>query len=56
MGRACSTNVCRLLVGKSEGKGAIGRRQRRRENNTNMDLREIRWDDGFRWLSLARSQ
>ena len=31
-------NVCRFLVGNTEGKRPLGRRRRRRENNTKLDL------------------
>jgi hypothetical protein len=46
MGMACSTygekmNAYRFLVGKPEGKAPLGRSRRRREDNIQMDLREI---------------
>jgi hypothetical protein len=46
MGRACSThgekrNACRILVGKPEGKGPLGRPRCGWEDNIGMDLREI---------------
>jgi hypothetical protein len=31
-------NVCRVLAGNIEGKRPLGRRRRRRENNTKLDL------------------
>jgi hypothetical protein len=34
-------NVCRILVGKPEGKRPLGRPRRRWEDNIKMDLREI---------------
>jgi hypothetical protein len=34
-------NVCKVLVGKSEGKRAFGRPRRRWEGGIKMDLREI---------------
>jgi hypothetical protein len=49
---ACSThgvmrNACKILVGKPEGKRALGNR-RRLEDNIKMDLTEIDW------INLAR--
>jgi hypothetical protein len=37
-------NVCRILVGKPEGKRPLGRPRRRWEDNIKMDLRQIGWD------------
>jgi hypothetical protein len=45
-------NVCKVLVGKPEGKRPLGRRWRRWEDGIRMDLREIGlgvWI-GFDWL------
>jgi hypothetical protein len=36
-------NAYRILVGKPEGKGQLGRPRRRSEDNIRMDLREIGW-------------
>jgi hypothetical protein len=56
MVRACSThgktNAYRVLVGKSEGKRPAGRSRRRCEDNTKMNLREIRWG-GMDWIDLT---
>jgi hypothetical protein len=41
MGKACSTNGGRGLVGKPEGKRPLGRPRRRWVDNIKMDLREI---------------
>jgi hypothetical protein len=46
MGRACSTygekqNICRILVGKPEGKRPLGRPRRRWVDNIKMYLKEI---------------
>ena len=46
MGWACSMygerrGVCRVLVGKPEGKRPLGRPRRRWENNVKMDLQEV---------------
>ena len=48
MGRSCSTygekrTAYRLLVGKPEGKRALGKPRRRREDTIKMDLREMGW-------------
>jgi hypothetical protein len=45
-------NVYRILIGKQEGKRLLGRPKHRRENNTNMDLREREWG-GMGWIHLA---
>jgi hypothetical protein len=45
-------NACRILVGKPEGKGPLGR-PRCREDNIKMDLREIGWG-GMDWIGLAQ--
>jgi hypothetical protein len=36
-------NAGRVLVGKPEGRGPLGRLGRRWEDNVKMDLREIEW-------------
>ena len=36
-----SRGVYRILVGKSEGKRALGRPGHKREDNINMDLQEV---------------
>jgi hypothetical protein len=48
VGRAGSTtgerrNACRMLMGKPEGKGPLGRSSRRYADNIKMDLREVGW-------------
>jgi hypothetical protein len=45
--------VCRVLVGRPEGKRQLGRPRRRWENNIKMDLREI-GIDGANWIQLAQ--
>ncbi|KAJ4449036.1 hypothetical protein ANN_00430 [Periplaneta americana] len=42
-----SRNAYRVLVGRPDGKRPLGRSRRRRENNINMDLREIRHIGGM---------
>jgi hypothetical protein len=55
MGRVCSTNEYRILVGKPEGTRPIGRPRRRREDNIRTDLREI--GSGFmEWIDLAQNR
>jgi hypothetical protein len=41
-------SVCRILVGRPEGKRSLGRPGRRGEDNIKMDLREIRIDGANR--------
>jgi hypothetical protein len=45
--------VCRVLVGRSEGKRPLGRPRRRWEDNIKMDLREI-GIDRENWIRLAQ--
>jgi hypothetical protein len=47
--------VYRILVGRSEGKRAVGRPRRRCEDNIKMDLREI-GIDGANWIRLAQDR
>jgi hypothetical protein len=46
-------NVCRLLVGKPEGKRPLGRPRRRRIDNIKMDLLEIGLNV-VDWIGLAQ--
>jgi hypothetical protein len=48
-------NVYRLLVGKPEGKRALGRTRRRWVDNIKMDLLEIVWG-GMDWIGLAQDR
>jgi hypothetical protein len=48
-------NAYRILVGKPEGKRALGRLRRRWEDNIRMDLREIGWD-GMDRIDLAQDR
>jgi hypothetical protein len=45
----------RVLVGKPEGRGPLGRPRRRWEDNIKMDLREI-VIDGANWIRLAQDR
>jgi hypothetical protein len=47
--------VCRVLVGKPEGKRALGRRRRRWEDNIKMDLQEIGCGV-MDWIELAQDR
>jgi len=45
--------VCRVLVGKPEGKRPLGRPRRRWEDNIKTDLQEVEcW--GLVWMELAQ--
>jgi hypothetical protein len=55
MGRACSTNGYRILVGKPEGKRPLGRLRRRWVDNIKMYLRKVGWD-GMDWIELAQDR
>jgi hypothetical protein len=48
-------NVYRVLVGKPEGKGPLGRPRRRREDVIKTDLKEIGWG-GVEWMRLAQDR
>ena len=45
--------VHRVLVGKPEGKGPLGRPRRRWEDNIKMDLREVGARTGWSWLRIG---
>jgi len=47
--------VCRVLVGKPEGKRPLGRLRRRCENNNNTDLQEVGCVD-MEWIVLAQDR
>jgi hypothetical protein len=48
-------NAYRLLVGKPEVKGPLGRPRRRWVDNIKMDIREKGWD-GVDWMAEDRDQ
>jgi hypothetical protein len=48
-------NAYRILVGKPEGKGPLGRPRHRWVDNIKMDLREIGWG-GVDWIDLTRDR
>jgi hypothetical protein len=48
-------NVCRVLVGKPQGKRPLGRPRRRWEDDVKMDHREIGWG-GVDCIDLAEDR
>jgi hypothetical protein len=55
MGRGEKRNVCKLLVGKQEGKRPLGRPRWRWVDNIKMELGEIGWG-GVDWTGLAQDK
>jgi len=47
--------VCRVLVGKPEGRRPLGRPRRRWEDNIKMDLQELGCK-GMDWIELAEDR
>jgi hypothetical protein len=45
-------NVCRVLVGKPEGKGALRRPSQRRGDDIKIDLKVVVWNN-VNWINLA---
>jgi hypothetical protein len=39
--------ACRILVGRPEGRGPLGRPRRRWEGNIKIDLQEVGWEHGL---------
>jgi hypothetical protein len=52
---ADSRGVHRVSVGKPEGRGPLGRRRRRWENNIKMDLQEVGCG-GVDWIDLVQDR
>jgi hypothetical protein len=60
MNGSCSTNgekrnVYRLLMGKPEGRGPLGRPRHRWVDNIRMDFGKMRWGD-VDWIGLAKDR
>jgi hypothetical protein len=55
MWHAWKRNVCRVLIGKPEGKRPLGRPRRRWEHGIRMDLREI-GRGSVDWIQLAQDK
>jgi hypothetical protein len=47
--------VCKVLVGRPEGKRPLGRPRRRWECSIKMNVREM-WIDGANWIQLAQDR
>jgi len=45
----------KILAGKPEGKGPLGRPRRKREDNIRIYLREIGWE-GIEWMHVAQDR
>jgi hypothetical protein len=49
--------VCKVYVGKLEGKGPLGRPRQRWENGNRMNLGEVGWGwNGFSWLRIGTGE
>jgi hypothetical protein len=48
-------DVNRVLVGKSEGKGQLGRPRRKWEDNIKRDLQDVGWV-GMDWIDMAQNR
>jgi hypothetical protein len=48
-------NAYSLLVGKSEGRGPLGRPRRRWVDNIRIDLEEVGWS-AVNWIGLAQDR
>jgi len=46
--------VYRVLVGKPEGKGPIGRHRHRQKDNIKMDLQEVGAWTGSSWVRIGK--
>jgi len=56
MGWACSTyGVEDVLMGKPKGKGPLGRRTRRWEDNIKMYFQDVGWA-GIDWIDLVQDR
>jgi hypothetical protein len=48
-------NVCKVLMGKPEGKRTLGRPRHRWEDGISIDLREIGWES-IDWIQLGEDR
>jgi hypothetical protein len=48
-------DIYRIVVGKHEGKGPLGRHRRRCEDNIKMDLQDV-GGGGMDWINLAQDR
>jgi hypothetical protein len=50
-------NICRILVGKREGKRPLGRHGQRLENSVKMDITVVKWNKWIRftWIRIDTS-
>jgi hypothetical protein len=48
-------NMCRVLMGKPEGKSPLGRQRRRWEDRIRMAFGEIAWGS-VEWIQLAKDR
>ena len=46
----------RVLLGKPEGKGTLGRPTSRLEDYVKMELRDVGWRGGMDWVDLAQDR
>jgi hypothetical protein len=46
--------VCRVLVGKTEGKRSLGRSRRKWEDNIKMELQDVGWV--MEWIDVAQDR
>jgi hypothetical protein len=48
-------NICKVLIGKPEGKGLLGRPWRGWEDNIILNLKELEWK-GVDWIYLGKDR
>jgi hypothetical protein len=48
--------VCKVFMGRPEGKRLLERQMHRWEDGIRMDLREIGWGGGVEWIHLAQDR
>jgi hypothetical protein len=55
MGEKRNAYMCRVFMGKPEGKRPLGKPRNRWVDNIKMDLREIGWD-GVDWIDMGQGR